>query len=872
MVDRTNEEGTRYEDDLLSRTQNVRSFARSLTHDVALAEDVAQEAMVQALTRRPVDHPRLGAWLSTVVRNRLYQEFRSQRRRSRREQVAGTEGDGGPSMSVAERNDLVRAVRSSVMELDEPYRSTVVMRYFHDMTPTDIASSLDIPVKTVKTRLSRGHVRLREKLDRRLGNNRSAWAMIGLIGVERDAAEPAVATGVSASTSTSAWLLFGLALVAALTVFVGVRVLGHGARPAALATERRAQEPAVATSGPDPVRDAHVPPSSTAPSTTSQVDFTGVVIDALGRPVAGAEVRYRELEIRLSLGQSFRGVSQQMLQEAADDDLITTADGSGRFAIRVEDPPADVEPRRSHGGFPLLSMEYGGTTTQRRGLLFATAEGKAPLFAAFVGRGDGDIAHHLVVAERSVVTGVAIGPDGAPVAKVGIGWRAPEGLRERIPASLTHAIAAAPSAVTDALGRFTIESLPIVAGAELTAVWARELHATLEAPTTPRAHLRVELVERKGSGPAMIGRITDGDGRPVPWGAVTDGHNVATADEAGRYRLETFEEPALDRIVAIARGFLPRAVDRSVVAGPGDGDVQMDFILDRSPLAIRGRVVDHRGAPLAGIRVGVEELTPLWDGTVETPICVEHVLELRGPDPFVGVVTGEDGRFEIVGLDDRSYRLRAAREGSSLFARTDPVSAGASGVEVVLGEGSPRVIHGRLVDRSGAPVVDAAIFLLREMSFLPRPGPDRAALAIRLEAGEVRTDARGEFALTCDDDTGLLVSTRAPGFVAADWRLRDLGDGDERVLLRRCRFRVDATHASPVPARFCLVDEQGAPLEVEIRRGPWKKSTTWVSIAEGRSEVVIVPESARRVRLRVGAELRDRDVELTPGELTTLTL
>src|SRR5262249_47014883 len=49
--------------------------------------------------------------------------------------------------------------------LEEPYRSTLLARYFDELPPTEIARALDVSVETVKTRLKRGLAQLRERLD-----------------------------------------------------------------------------------------------------------------------------------------------------------------------------------------------------------------------------------------------------------------------------------------------------------------------------------------------------------------------------------------------------------------------------------------------------------------------------------------------------------------------------------------------------------------------------------------------------------------------------------------------------------------------------------------------------------------------------------
>ena len=78
---------------------------------------------------------------------------------------------------------------NAVRSLDEPYRSTIALRYFEGLTPKRISAVRGVPVKTVDTRLSRAHAALREKLDHECGERR-AWVLavaplIALTGRDR---------------------------------------------------------------------------------------------------------------------------------------------------------------------------------------------------------------------------------------------------------------------------------------------------------------------------------------------------------------------------------------------------------------------------------------------------------------------------------------------------------------------------------------------------------------------------------------------------------------------------------------------------------------------------------------------------------------
>lgn len=154
----------------------LRRLARELVGDPARADDLVQDTWLAWSRQGPgqVSAPR--AWLARTLRWRAGNERRAAQRRARREAfVAHREGapEGGPG-DVLGTLDVQASVVAALRALDEPYRSTLVQRYFHDWTPTRIAGEAGLPLNTVKARLARGLQRLREELDRRHGD-RSTW-------------------------------------------------------------------------------------------------------------------------------------------------------------------------------------------------------------------------------------------------------------------------------------------------------------------------------------------------------------------------------------------------------------------------------------------------------------------------------------------------------------------------------------------------------------------------------------------------------------------------------------------------------------------------------------------------------------------------
>jgi RNA polymerase sigma-70 factor (ECF subfamily) len=73
---------------------------------------------------------------------------------------ATLETSGGGAMDLVEARELSERVQSALMTLSPEHREVVVMRHFADLSYEEIAETLDIPAKTVKSRLFSARQRL----------------------------------------------------------------------------------------------------------------------------------------------------------------------------------------------------------------------------------------------------------------------------------------------------------------------------------------------------------------------------------------------------------------------------------------------------------------------------------------------------------------------------------------------------------------------------------------------------------------------------------------------------------------------------------------------------------------------------------------
>jgi sigma-70-like protein/carboxypeptidase family protein len=84
------------------------------------------------------------------------------------------EPPGSPEEAVA-RAELRRRAVEAVLALAEPYRATLIMRFFDEMSTEEIARTMDAPVVTVRTRIRRGLEQLRSCFERDEGDRERDW-------------------------------------------------------------------------------------------------------------------------------------------------------------------------------------------------------------------------------------------------------------------------------------------------------------------------------------------------------------------------------------------------------------------------------------------------------------------------------------------------------------------------------------------------------------------------------------------------------------------------------------------------------------------------------------------------------------------------
>jgi RNA polymerase sigma-70 factor (ECF subfamily) len=206
----------------------VRGLARSLVFDDASADDIAQDVWLLALRHPPEEVRSIRAWLATIVRRvALRAVLRGDARRERERHTARAEAIPSADEILA-REAIRRDVIEAVLALEEPYRSTMILRWFEGLEPRAIAQRTNVNRETVHTRIARAHAMLRARLDREHGS-RATWAVAFACGLKL---QPSVTTSLALAAKSvlpaGVWLMSGkklaltsiaLLLLAALCVW-----------------------------------------------------------------------------------------------------------------------------------------------------------------------------------------------------------------------------------------------------------------------------------------------------------------------------------------------------------------------------------------------------------------------------------------------------------------------------------------------------------------------------------------------------------------------------------------------------------------------------------------------------------------------------
>jgi RNA polymerase sigma-70 factor, ECF subfamily len=144
----------------------LRRYARALTRDAARADDLVQSCLVRAIAKEHLWQPGtdLRAWLFTILHNQHVNDVRRSVREGVTvavEDVASTLTIGSNAGASLQLRDLGRAIGA----LAEEQRQVILLVGLEEMRYDEVAAVLNIPIGTVRSRLSRGREALRKLMD-----------------------------------------------------------------------------------------------------------------------------------------------------------------------------------------------------------------------------------------------------------------------------------------------------------------------------------------------------------------------------------------------------------------------------------------------------------------------------------------------------------------------------------------------------------------------------------------------------------------------------------------------------------------------------------------------------------------------------------
>lgn len=151
-------------------------LAYRILNDVAEAEDVLQEVLLQVWNKGGSYDPAQGrplAWVLTLTRHKAIDRLRATTRRRARlveptAELPDHPASGADAAELARAHEQGELVRQALVRLPEAQRRAIELAFFDGLTQAEVAASLGEPLGTVKARIRRGMLKLREELEQGL--------------------------------------------------------------------------------------------------------------------------------------------------------------------------------------------------------------------------------------------------------------------------------------------------------------------------------------------------------------------------------------------------------------------------------------------------------------------------------------------------------------------------------------------------------------------------------------------------------------------------------------------------------------------------------------------------------------------------------
>ena len=145
-------------------------LAVRVVRDPAQAEEVTQEAFLEiwrTASRFDPDRGSAVSWVLTLVHRKSVDRVRSAEASTRRDTTyhqSNVTVEHDSTAEAAQASMEARRVRQALGSLTEVQREALELAYFKGYTHTEVATMLDLPVGTAKTRIRDGLIRLRDTM------------------------------------------------------------------------------------------------------------------------------------------------------------------------------------------------------------------------------------------------------------------------------------------------------------------------------------------------------------------------------------------------------------------------------------------------------------------------------------------------------------------------------------------------------------------------------------------------------------------------------------------------------------------------------------------------------------------------------------
>jgi len=169
--------------DLEAHIPRLRRYARALTGNREVADDLMQDTLERAWTKRSLWRAGIGdpagslrAWLFAVMHNVFVNTVRRVRSTESLDAAGEATADIAANNMSAETDAAVNDIRRALMKLPEDQREVILLVGLEQLSYAEAAVAIEVPIGTVMSRLSRGRERLRQLLGEREAQESPAGA------------------------------------------------------------------------------------------------------------------------------------------------------------------------------------------------------------------------------------------------------------------------------------------------------------------------------------------------------------------------------------------------------------------------------------------------------------------------------------------------------------------------------------------------------------------------------------------------------------------------------------------------------------------------------------------------------------------------